>query len=384
VRRAATLVLVLVLARSAVADPILDVPRVGKLRWGGGDEDVGILGVIGDAHMLGVIAASRLAQWPDRQQGIEPGTPQLAAGRVGLVFHYRCVPLSLVLRGDFGEPARAYVDGPGTAIASSIVDDAYAMWRIARPAQLVIGRARIPFTRARQFDESDEPLGSSPFLVDRIVPDRRTGAALHGDLGALAYAGGVYEDLDDLEPRARTDDPSSGGQLAAAAHLEWTPRAPMYGSNPPGQIPGARGPLPTPRADPWFGTWRPSIGAGALYRRRDDGASRVDLSFSVHSKWRWLAVLAEIVGTPLDDDLDTAFGAHAAVMITPIDPLAFTGRGEWDGGFGEDGTWTAGGGVTWHVTRDRKNKVAFVGFYRRDVARDTAYDGAVVYLQASL
>jgi hypothetical protein len=376
--------LVLAASTPAVGDPILDVPRAGKLRLGGGERDAGVLGLLGDAHMLGVVAASRLAAWPDRQQGIEPAHPQLVAARVGLVFHARCLPVSLLVRTDLAEPARAYVDRPAAAIASAMVDDAYVLVRAVRPAQLLVGRARVPFTRARQFDEADEPLGAPPFLVDRVTPDRRTGVALYGDLGALAYSVGGYEDLDDLEPRPRVGDPSLGGQLAAAAHLEWSPRAPLYGSNPPGRVAGARGPLPTPRADPWYGTWRPSLGLGALYRRREDGSTRVDVSFSVHSKWRWLAVLAEGIATPKDGEQDATVGAHAALMIAPIDRLALTARAEWDGGAGEEGEWTAGGGATWHATKDRRNKVAFVGFVRRDVERGTAYDGALVYLQASL
>src|SRR5262245_24060812 len=182
------------LGGQAAADPLLDVPRIGRLRWGGGDDDIGTFGIFGDAHMLGVLAASRLAAWPDRQQGIEPGTPQLSAVRAGVAFHYRCVPVSLILRIDAAEPARAYVDRPAGAIAGAIVDDAYVLFRPYRPLQLLAGRARVPFTRARQFDDADEPLGASPFLIDRVAPDRRSGAGLYGDLGALAYAAGAYED----------------------------------------------------------------------------------------------------------------------------------------------------------------------------------------------
>jgi hypothetical protein len=256
------------------------------------------------------------------------------------------------------------------------------MWRPARPATLVVGRARVPFSKLRQYDEADLPGGGVPFAIDRIAPDRRWGAALLGDLGSGSYALGVYEDLDRLEPRRRVGDLSAGGSLAALGHLEWTPRAPMSGSNPPGKVPGARGPLPTPRADPWFGTLRWSLGLGALYRLRDDDSSRVDVSFSVQCKYRWFAALGEVIVSR--DGADTALAAWAQLMTTPSDKVSLTAHGEWDGGAGEGGEWAASGGIAWHATRDRRSKIALVLWLRRDVATGLPRDGAVVLLQAVL
>jgi hypothetical protein len=369
-------------ARPAAADPLFPVPVIGKARWGGDEGDVALAGFLAEMRALGVLYANRLTSWPDRRLGIEEGQPELVAARAGLVVHLLDAPFSLVVRADLAEPQRPFWDGPALALADSIANDVYLVWRPFRPLNLIVGRARVPFTRPRQFDEVDEPLGSPPFLVDRIAPDRRWGVAVHGDLGAASYFVGAYEDLDDLELRARTDDPSAGGALALLGHVEVTPRAPMMGSNPPGQVPGARGPLPTPRADPWFDTVRVSAGVGGLVRIREDGSQRLDVSTSLALKWRWTALVAEVI-TTLDRG-DRRVGAHGELMLTPIDRIALTTRGEWDPGASGGGEWSLAGGITYHVTKDRRNKVALVSWLRRDRERDTPYDGWVVLLAASL
>jgi hypothetical protein len=338
---------------------------------------------------VGVLDASRLAAWPDRRAGLEVERPQLVAGRAGVVAHFRCAPVSLVLRVDGAEPTRPWVDTRSIgARLGAAVDDAYLLWRPARPAWLVVGRARVPWSKLRQFEELDLPLGAVPVLVDRVAPDRRAGATLYGDLGALAWAAGGYEDVDALEPRARVGDPSAGGRFAGVAHLEWTPRGPMMGSRPPGRVPGALGPLPTPRRDPWWDAARASFGVGLLWRRPGGGGARLDAALSAQAKWRWLAALGEAVvssdGAACAPGGRRCFGAHGELMATPTDRLALTVRYEWDGGAGARGEWAAWAGATWHVTRDRRNKLALVGWLRRDVDRGTGYDGTVVLLQAAL
>jgi hypothetical protein len=152
----------------------------------------------------------------------------------------------------------------------------------------------------------------------------------------------------------------------------------MYGSNPVGKVSGALGPLPTPRADPWYGTPRPSLGLGGLWRLSDDGESRFDLSFSAHLKWRWTALLAEGLFAPAE--ADPFVGVHGSLMITPIDRLALTVRGELDA---EADEWTLSGGAMSHVTRDRKNRLGVVVWFRQG-PRDERADGIVALLQASL
>lgn len=376
----ATLLIGVFSVRHSGADPILVPPAPGRLSWGGAEAGF-IVFALGEARILGVAGSRRLSGWPDRRLAIEGGNPALAAARAGAMVHFRCAPVSLVMQADLAELDRPEL--PDTAVlVASLVDDAYLLWRPARPVWLYAGRHRVTWSKLRQFHELELPLGAVPLVIDRLAPDRRFGITLAGDLGSVSYTAGVWEDLDRLEPRYALDDPSREGAVLASGHLEWTPRAPMSGSNPPGRISGGRGPAPTPRADPWFGTSRPSLGLGGLWRRRTDGTTRLDLALALQWKWRgWSAVVEGLTATSAAAIEDSA---HAELMFAPIDRVLLTGFGEWDGGLGLDGTWTAGVGATAYATSDRKNKIAFVGWFRRDADRGTAYDAAVLLLQAAL
>ncbi len=367
----------------AHADPLFEPPVIGKLRWGGGANDAWTAGVVGEARLLGVVYVDRLSAWPDRQRGIEVNRPEIVAGRIGGVLHLANAPLSFVARADLAELTQPRWGGYRIgAKVDAIADDLYVLWRPWRALRLVIGRARVPWSKLRQYEEVDLPAASVPFTVDRLAPDRRTGVMLHGDLGALAYALGAYEDLDALEPRIVLGDPSSDGQLLAVGHAEWTPIAPMMGSNPIGKIVGARGPRPTPRSDPWFDTARFSLGLGVMYRRRADATNRVDGSISVQVKWSWLAVTTEALLAR--DGLRNQFAAWGQIEVTPDDRVSVYSRAEWDGGAGAAGEWTVGGGATWHATANRRNGIGVLGWIRRDVDRGIRYDGVTVFLQAAL
>ncbi len=377
---------------AAHADPLFEPPVIGKARWGGAEGDPVVAGLVLDVRLLGVIGGHRLSLWPDRELGLEPGQPLAAALRAGAVLHLVEAPWTFALQLDLAEslrPGRGGVapwQGAPGAFVGAVVDDAYVLWRPARAAQLVLGRARVPFSKWRQYDERDIALGAVPFVVDRVAPDRRWGLLLHGDLGQLAYAAGIWEDLDALEPRVASGDVAEGGQLAGAAHVEWTPIAPIMGSNPVGKVTGARGALPTPRADPWFATQRVSVGLGLLWRRSEAGAQRYDFSIAVKWKWRWLAALGEALV------LDGArLGVHGELAITPVDRVSLHLRGEVDPGEAAGGVgaaWTAGGGIMWHATADRRSRIGFYGWYRR-VERaggrnDQAEDAAIVLVQTAL
>jgi len=333
---------------------------------------------------VGVGSAARLAVWPDRALGVEMQRPQLVALRAGIVGWLRCAPLRFVARVDLAELNRPIpvASGPLAATVSALTDDLYARWSPAGPASFLIGRGPVVWSKTRQWEESDDPGGAPPFLIDRVAPDRRWGLTFLGDLGAMSYAAGVYEDLDEVEPRPRPEDASAGGWIASAAHLEWTPIGPMRRP----ATAGAVWPMPSPRSDPWYTTPRASLGLGVLWRVDEGGASRIDVAFSTQSKWRWTALLAEAVITSQGGE--TVVGGHGGVVLTPIDRLALTGRIEWDPGAGVDGRRALLGGVTWHPTwqktKDRRNKIGLIGWVRRDVERGTMFDGVVVLLQAVL
>jgi hypothetical protein len=377
---AAWVVALLAVSGEGRADPIFAVPEA---RAAGG-------GWLLDARLLGVVGAERLATWPDRELGLEPRDPVAASLRAGVVWNSQESPWSFVAQLDLAEflrPAQAGEEPwerPAGELSGALVDDAYVMWRPSRLAEVVLGRARVPFSKWRQFDERDIALGAAPFLIDRVAPDRRWGLLLHGDLGAMAYAAGAWEDVDALEPRrADGDDPSAGGRVAASVQVEWTPIAPMMGSNPVGKVTGAHGPLPTPRSDPWFDTGRVSLGLGVLWRLGESGTQRVDATLSAEWKWRWWSALAEAVVVD-----SKRVGGHGEIAATPWDRLSLHVRGEWDPGEPEEAAWTLGVGAMWHATADRRSRIGVFAWQRRVTMEagqaERKEDAAIVLIQTAL
>jgi hypothetical protein len=385
--------------RAAAADPLLEGPAVHVVPWGEGPWWMDGVAFVADVRAVGVGSAARLATWPDRALGIEMQEPQLVSLRTGFVGWLQscgcpepeavrrprqrseqpCAPWVFVARADLAEFTRPFFDRPVLATVSAVIDDLYVRWTPSRAASLLVGRVPVVWSKTRQWDEATDPVGAPPFLIDRIAPDRRWGLTFVGDLGAMSYAAGAHEDLDELEPRPRPEDASTGGQLAVSGQAEWTPFGPMRRP----ETPGAWWPLPSPRADPWYAVPRLSLGLGTLWRRDEAGDSRVDVSFSAQSKWRWTALLAEAVISAEGDD--TEVGGHGGVVLTPIDRMALTGRVEWDPGAGAEGRWTLLGGITWYQSKeDRRNKLGLIGWVRRDVERGTMFDGVVVLLEAML
>lgn len=348
------------------------MPPPSRATTGGGDEDVALISFLADVRAVGVLGADRLAVWADRALGIEPTQPQLVSARPGLLVDFRAVPLTLVARADFGEPARPLfeLDAGAMVVVDSVVDDLYAWWRPSGAAQVIAGRQRVPFSRARLVEESAEPFGAPPFVIDRLAPDRRWGAALAGSWERLGYVAGAFADLDDLEPRQRFDDPSRGGAVAVAATVEWA--SPSF---------WPRGPLPVRRADPGFAIGQLAVSLGGLGRAREDGGVRLDGALGAQARWKALAAIGELLVSE-DDGVDV--GGHLTLLATPIDRLVLGLRGEWDPGAAGGGAWSAAANVGWHVTKDRRNRIAVTGWLKRDADRGTPGDGIVVFLQASL
>lgn len=407
-------VVLLGLAGEAGADPILGLPPVGRgslLREpaGGGRSAAaagstdparlpgagvaGELALIAEMSALGVLGADRLTIFPDAGD-LAGGEPELALMRVGLVGWSGCRPVGFALRADLAEGLRLdredFTYHP-LAASDALLDDLYGVWTPRVWAQLWVGRQPVPFSRFRHFEHALLTGGAVPFLIDRVAPERRWGAAFHGDLGAIAYAAGAYADgavfeqapsreervpadappLDEEGAPLPLPDPSTGGRAALAAHLEWTPRAPM-----------GPGPLASPPDDPWFPVPRVSLGAGALIRLREpERGHRVDLSLDGAGKWGPLSTLAELILSFDGGQVALAAAAEAGFLATERFHLFV--RAEEDI---EVEWWTAGGGAGWFVTRDRWNKVTFFAWVRRqsdDVGAADA-DGVIVQLQAAL
>jgi hypothetical protein len=411
----------------AVADPILDLPPVGRGGLLGPPPDVSDLalekepgrrrrsaaaagstdparlpGRTGSSELalvvemsaFGVLGAERRTIFPEVGP-LEGGEPELAVMRIGLVGWSGSAPLGFAVRADLAEGLRLEASdlrAEPVAAVDRLIDDAYAAWIARSWAQLWVGRQPVVFSRFRQVEHALLSGGAPPFLIDRIAPDRRWGAALHGDLGSIAYAAGVYGDADRLElrpaapaaggempppvppeglpPEPALPDPSRGGRTAVAAHVEWTPHAPM-----------GPGSTPSPPGDPWYDTPRASAGAGVLWRWREPGLGhRLDLSLSGEGKYRAMAAMAELV-LSLDRG-DVMLSGAAELSVLAGDKLLFFARADHDI---EVDWWTIGPGAAYFVTRDRWNKVSIFGWVRREGEDDGPdADGVIVQLQAAL
>lgn len=409
---------------SAAADPILELPPVGRggllgepphmseralekepgrrrrsaaatgssdparLPGQGGASE---LALVAEMSAFGVLGADRVTVFPEVGK-LEGGEPELALMRVGLVGWSGCHPVGFALRADLSEGLRLDEDDFRAAPAAAVdrlIDDAYVLWVPRSWAQVFVGRQPVVFSRFRQVEHAILTGGAAPFLVDRVAPDRRWGAAFHGDLGGIAYAAGFYEDADRLEmrPPAPEDmppdpgeppplepeplpDPSAGGRTAAALRLEWTPRAPM-----------GPGSAPSPRTDPWYDTPRVSAGAGALWRWREGGlGSRYDLSLSGGGKYRAASALAEVIFSFDGGQIALSGAGELDLLVT--DKLLLFARADYDI---EVDWWTVGPGASYYVTRDRWNTISIFGWVRRqgdDEGPDG--DGVIVQLEAAL
>ena len=372
---AAAMTLVLAAPRPAAADPIFELPPNGEGVVAGGDDDCDrSLAFLAEANLLGVLGTDARSTYPE-VEGIVGNEPELGTARLGLIG--RGSIGAWIVRVDASEAMRVDLDDvedePLAAI-DRFIDDASVWWTPSVWANVVLGRQKLPFSRFRHADRALVTAGAPPFIVDQIAPDRRWGAAFHGDLGALGYAAGADADLDALEMRGGYADPSRNGRVVVAGHVEWTPRAPLGGDH-----------VATPSSDPWFNTWRPSGGLGFAWRGRgNDRGNRLDASLNAQTKWRHLAAIAELILTA-DGGHRTRLSAagEASALITDRALIFTRGELEFEYGTGVD-TLSVGGGASWFVTPDRRNKLTFYGFIRRDTNRGPHRDGVIVQLQASL
>ncbi len=357
-------------SRFAAAEPVLRLPAAGNgVITGGGANQRAVIALLGEANGMAILGAERLTEFPE-VDGIKGNEPELSIARFGLLGRLERWPVSGLLRIDFSEGLRVddedVTDRP-LAVMDRFVDDASVWWEPRVWAAFVLGRGKVPFSRFRQLDRMLLTAGATPFVVDRITPDRRWGATVLGDLGALGYAAGVYVDTARLERRRGADDPSQAGRAILAAHVEWTPRAPIGSDH-----------IATASSDPWHDTVRVSVGVGSLVRLRADNAgTRLDTSLSGQVTWRRYSSMGELIVTS-DGGAVSLSGAAQASMLASDKVLVF-GRGDADVVVD---LWTLGGGVSYFVTPDRRNKLTLFGWVRRDSERGPRRDGVVVQLQA--
>lgn len=380
----------LVVAGSASADPILELPGRHSPHAAGTTDPEALPGsaaaaltLLVEMNALAPVVVDDAASYPE-VDSIDSGEPELSRMRLGVVGQLANWPLAAVLRLDASEGLRLEgedFEQSWLAASGAIIDDLYVAFTPAIWAQLWLGRQPVVFSRFRHGAEALHTSGAVPFVIDRIAPDRRWGAAFHGDLGALSYAGGAYLDgaTTELGP-ARADytemdgqavlDPSIDSRYAVAGHVEWIPRAPM-----------GRDRMPSPTTDPWFATPRASAGLGVLWRSRDDDVGhRLDVSLSAAGKLRQLASLVELLLAV--EGHRAALGIAGELSYLPMDRLLVWSRAEYDR---DIDIWSAGAGIGWFLTGDRWNRISLYGFARRARPGDgPTGDGVILQLQTAL
>lgn len=364
------------------ADPTIDVPPAQRgvvLRCPDGSIR---LAFFGELAITTILAAEETAEYPEVGL-LEPASFDLTTARIGLFGGVGAT--RYVLRVDLAEALRDRADDdssgePPGATIDRFIDDAALWWQPRVWARFALGRHKVPFSRFRQLERSSLTAGAVPFVVDRLAPDRRWGASIYGDLGALAYALGTYADMDELEARRTPDpspdpssdpalstDPSAGGHMLATAYVWWTPRAPIGPDH-----------MPTPPSEPWFRTLRPAAGLGVMWRERR-GGNRLDISLAVQLAYRRFAAISEVLAYSDGRTLGLGASLQASVLIS--DGAVLFALGDYDS---QLSTWSAGGGAAFFVTRDRKNKLGLVGWARRELQGGPSRDAVLVQLQATL
>jgi len=124
----------------------------------------------------------------------------------------------------------------GQPISNRLLD-ATIGWHRWSWLQVEAGAGKVPFARSVLTSSAELQFAERPYYAEDsdLVPERRVGATLVGELGMLRWAGGVYNGSEGL---------SLGNRFAGllyAARLEVEPFGPV------GQAPAAYG-----RNDPWW------------------------------------------------------------------------------------------------------------------------------------
>ncbi len=329
------------------------------------------LSLLAEVNILAVLATEELAAYPGSLR-LATGEPELALARAGLLGRLDRVDAYGLLRADFSAALRMRrrdaIDRP-LAAAGEMIPDAALRWRPRRELGIAAGRKTPPFSRFRQIERSGQIGSAPPFVIDRIAPEARWGAAAIGETSQVAYAAGVYGDAPELELPGAVGDPSEDGRAIVAARVT----RPIHG--PSGQ---AARPLAT--HNPGHEQLRFELGAGALWRLRGAGRGhRVDASASAHAAYRRWAGVVEVVGHRAPGV--RALGAAGEVGFLASSRAVVELRGDVDP---ELGLWSGGGGATYFATENRRNAISLYGYLRRPLGGGARRDALLLALRASL
>lgn len=360
---------------AAPAIAAADLPPRSRLTWTGqGGETYQSLTL--EFAAVAVLGANRLTGFPElgKLSGGEPEMIRLRIGGVGDNGRF-----GYAARVDIAETLRIDVDQlrfyPLTA-ASQLIDDLYGLWRPAPGLVLSAGRQRVGTSRFRGVEAAELLAGTAPFAIDRAMPDRRWGARARQRIGPLAFGAGAWVDGDSIEPRVAPNDPSFSDTALISGELEWL----IAGDQPGGWYPerGSMAPdsqLDDPRLEdpPPPPSLHLAIRAAPLVRLGD--GTRVDGVLGAEARFGRYGGLAELL--LLDRDL----GAAAEGELTLHPRVGVFTRGDYDG---ERRLWSAGAGVSYYPTEDRRNRISFYGWLRRELDPAPARDGVVLQLGAAL
>lgn len=338
----------------------------------------------GSAHSLtlefaavAVLGADRLTGYPELGR-LFGGEPEMIRLRVGGVGDFGSA--GYAVRVDVAESLRIDAETlelfPLVAV-NRVIDDLFALWRPVPELAVTAGRQRVGVSRFRDVEPSLIAAGIAPFAIDRAFPDRRWGARARLRWGKLTAGAGAWADGDRLEPRTVPGDPAFGSRALASAELgfaflggaadHWLPRRP-----PPESEDDEVGTGSLEEVPPWP---EPRLAARIAPLVRVGDRTRLDAVAGLEASWRRYGALAELLWQ--DGDLGAALEGEAVVHPRASVFL----RGELDG---ERRLWSSGAGITYFATDDRRNRIAFYGWVRRDFDDAPARDGVVLQLQANL
>jgi hypothetical protein len=367
--------LIVPLAAAAVAvlaaiPAAAELPAPSRLSWPAADGQ-GAHSLTLEFSAVAVLGADRTTGYPELGR-LFGGEPEMMRLRVGGVGDFGRV--GYAARIDLAETLRLELDQVRffpVASANRLLDDFYGLWRPIPTLAITAGRQRIGVSRFRDIEPGLLAAGTTPFTVDRALPDRRWGLRARARFGRFFAGAGGWLDGDTIEPRVVPGDPAFGTRALVSAAIGWV----ALGGDTEHWLPTRPEAEDDDLGEPPWPEPRLVVRIAPLVRFEDDGDARVDAAAGVEGSWRGFGGLAELL--VLDGDLGFAGEGEIAVHSK----ASVFVRGELDG---ERRLWSSGAGVTYFATADRRNRIAFYGWIRRDLEDAPGRDGAVIQLQATL
>ena len=365
------------MALAIVAAPsiaVAELPPPSRLTWtnrGGSYQSLTL-----EFAAVAVLGANRLTGFPEVGK-LGGGEPEMIRLRIGNSGDFGVA--GYAVRFDIAETLRITEDQLRfypLASVSQVIDDLFGLWRPVPGFEITAGRQRVGASRFRSVEVADLPLATPPFVIDRVMPDRRWGARARLARGRLIAGLGAWIDTDEIEPRIAPNDPSFGdGGLGSAelgiaiagdAAALWLP-ARRVRPAPELDDPKLEEPPPPPEL-------HAGVRLSGLVRAGDQ--TRADAALGGELRYDRYGGLLELL---LLDGRHPGAAAEAEVALHPN--FATFIRGELDT---ERDQWASGAGISWYPTEDRRSRIALYAWLRRELDPAPARDGVILQLGAAL